>query len=360
MLKQSLYTGEAGPASVLVVDDEPFNIDLLCQELEEMGHNPVPAADGEAAMNMLAAKEVDLVLLDIMMPRMNGLQVLEALKEDGRLPNLPVIVVSAIDDIKSVARCIRLGAEDHLVKPFDPALLRARVEGTLEKKRLRDKVARQLEVTRALFGRYVPPGVAEHVLSGDGELVPVLREASVLFSDLVGFTAIAQHMTPAEVMDLLNAYFEVVIEPVHAHGGVVNEFMGDGMLISFNLPQPDPYHADNAVAAAFEIQEKLAKRSFGGHRLSARIGVHTGPVVAGNVAAGEHLHYTILGDAVNVAARLEEANKEYGTSVLVSAATASLLREDYRLERLGDTSIRGKTAPVPVYTRRQQATEPTS
>ena len=213
MLKQSLYTGEAGPASVLVVDDEPFNIDLFCQELEEMGHNPVPAADGEAAMDMLAAKEVDLVLLDIMMPRMNGLQVLEALKEDGRLPNLPVIVVSAIDDIKSVARCIRLGAEDHLVKPFDPALLRARVEGTLEKKRLRDKVARQLEVTRALFGRYVPPGVAEHVLSGDGELVPVLREASVLFSDLVGFTAIAQHMTPAEVMDLLNAYFEVVIEP---------------------------------------------------------------------------------------------------------------------------------------------------
>ncbi len=205
MLKQSLYTEEAGPASVLVVDDEPFNIDLLCQELEEMGHNPVPAADGEAAMDMLAAKEVDLVLLDIMMPRMNGLQVLEALKEDGRLPNLPVIVVSAIDDIKSVARCIRLGAEDHLVKPFDPALLRARVEGALEKKRLRDKVARQLEVTRALFGRYVPPGVAEHVLSGDGELVPVLREASVLFSDLVGFTAIAQRMTPAEVMDLLRS-----------------------------------------------------------------------------------------------------------------------------------------------------------
>ncbi len=352
MMERNEATGAKEPTNVLIVDDEPYNRDLLSQELEDIGHFTLTAADGQVALDILSVSEVDLVLLDIMMPRMNGLQVLEALREDGRLSGLPVIVVSAIEDIKSVARCLRLGAEDHLVKPIDPVLLRARVQGTLEKKRLRDAVARQLAVTRALFGRYVTPSVAEHILSGDGVLAPELREATVLCSDLVGFTSVAEHMEPAQVMDLLNAYFELVIGPVRVNGGVVNEFMGDGMLISFNLPQQDTRHAEKAVSTAFEIQEKLASGDVAGHHLSARIGIHSGPVISGNVTAGERLHYTILGDTVNVASRLEVANKDYGTSVLISDATARLLREDYDLERLGKIEISGKAEPILVYTRR--------
>ncbi len=351
MLTQSAGCGGQKGASVLVVDDEPFNIDLLSQELEELGHVAIPAVDGQEALVLLERERVELVLLDIMMPRMDGLQVLEALKAAGRLAELPVIVVSALADIDSVARCLHLGAEDHLVKPFDTTLLRARIDGALEKKNLRDQVARQLAATRALFGRYVPPGIAEHILSGDGTLEPVQQEATVLYCDIVGFTSLAEDMEPAGVMALLNEYFEAVIGPVCANGGVVNEFLGDGMLISFNLPRPDARHADRAVATAFAIREVLASSEFARRRLSARIGVHSGPVIAGNVAAGHRLHYTVLGDTVNIAARLQEANKTYGTSILISGATVRMLYENHALEQLEDADIRGKSAPVRVYTR---------
>lgn len=339
-------------ASILVVDDEPFNVDLLSQELEDMGHAPASASDGRSAMQILAKAEFDLVLLDIMMPDMNGFQVLEALKASGRLSDLPVVVVSAIDDIENVARCLLLGAEDHLVKPFEPALLRARIANALEKKRLRDKVTKQLTATRALFGRYVPPGVAEYVLARNGNIVPAQQEVSVLCLDIVGFTSIAESMDPAEVMRLLNEYFEAVIEPLSEHGGVINEFLGDGMVISFNLPRPVERHADQAVSAAFAIQKLLSNRSFCGHRLAARIGVHTGMVIAGNVAAGSRLHYTILGDTVNTASRLEVANKEYQTKVLISGETEKQLTLDFGLNKLGKVQIRGKSDRTSIYTRR--------
>jgi class 3 adenylate cyclase len=345
-------TGETSvPVSVLVVDDEPFNIDLLAQELEELGHISTPAVDGQEALEKLDRERFDLVLLDIMMPRMDGVEVLKALNAAGRLAELPVIVVSALGDIDSIARCLQLGAEDYLIKPFDTTLLRARIGGALEKKGLRDQVARQLAATRALFGRYVPPGVAEHILSGDGGLDPVEQEASVLYCDIAGFTSLVEEMAPAEVMALLNSYFEAVIGPVRANGGVVNEFLGDGILVSFNLPRPDARHADRAVATAFAIREVLASVEFAGHRLSARIGVHSGPVIAGNVTAGDRLHYTVLGDTVNLAARLEEANKAYGTSILISGATVRMLKEEHGLEQLDDAEIRGKSAPIAVFTR---------
>jgi len=336
-------------SSVLVVDDEPFNIDLLCQELEDLGHVPITAMDGREALERIGNGGCDLVLLDIMMPRLNGIQVLEQLQEEGRLVDLPVIVVSALDDVASVARCIELGAEDHLVKPFDPTLLRARIGGALEKKRLRDQVARQLAMTRALFGRYVPPAVADTILATGGTLEPVLREATVLYCDIAGFTGIVEDFAPAEAMALLNAYFEALTGPVARHGGIINEFVGDGVLVTFNLPVAHPAHADRAIRTALEIQADLAARQFLGRPLTTRIGIHTGPVVAGNVTAGEQLHYTVLGDTVNVAARLETLNKTYGSDILISEATARMLSGAYHLERLGDAEIRGKTASVTVY-----------
>lgn len=342
-------TGSAAGCSVLVVDDEPFNIDLLCQELEELGHRPIPAEDGQEALRLIETDGCDLMLLDIMMPRMNGIQVLEHLRAAGRLAELPVIVVSALDDIASIARCIELGAEDHLVKPFDPTLLQARIGGALEKKSLREQVARQLAATRALFGRYVPSPVAEDILAGAGTLDPVQRTATVLYCDIVGFTGIVQDMAPDQALTLLNAYFATVIEPVRQAGGVINEFVGDGMLITFNLPVADGAHADNAVLAATGIQAALAGQRFAGRQLDVRIGIHSGPVIAGNVAAGDQLHYTVLGDTVNVAARLEETNKIYGTAILISGDTAQMLQNEYKLERLEDANVRGKDAPLVVY-----------
>jgi class 3 adenylate cyclase len=148
---------------------------------------------------------------------------------------------------------------------------------------------------------------------------------------------------------MLNEYFPAVIEPVARHGGVVNQFQGDAMLVTFNVPIEDPLHAEHAVQAAREMDRIVRNRTFAGVELSARIGINTGPVIAGNVGSGERMNYTVHGNAVNLAARLEQLNKECGTRVLVSDSTHALLRDDRGLAPVGPVTVRGKQGPVNAY-----------
>lgn len=338
-----------GRARILIVDDEPFNVDLLEQELELLGYDTVSAANGRQALELLGNDRFDAVLLDIMMPEMDGYAVLERLRADGLLNNLPVIVISALDDLNSVIRCIELGAEDHLSKPFEPTLLKARINATLEKKRLRDEIAQQLAIIRSVFGKYVPESVAEAIVAGKGTLKPAQTTATILYTDIEAFTSIVESMPPERVVDMLNEYFPTVIEPITRYAGVVNQFQGDAMLVTFNVPVADSRHADNAVKAALEIQRVLKGRSFAGVRLRTRIGINTGEVFAGNVGSGERVNYTVHGDAVNVAARLEQLNKRYGTLVLVSDTTVAQLEENYPLHTVGEVAIRGKSAVARIF-----------
>ena len=310
----------------------------------------VAAANGREALDRLAESDFDLVLLDIMMPEMDGYSVLENLRSSGRLASLPVIVISAIDDFDSVVRCIEMGAEDYLPKPFNATLLRARIGAVLEKKRLRDEVVRQLAVIREVFGKYVPSSVAAQIVAEHGELAPTHATATILYSDIEAFTSIAETMPPEQVVQMLNEYFPAVIEPVERHGGIVNQFQGDAMLITFNVPVADTAHADHAVCAAIEMQQAVDGKQFAGVQLKTRIGIATGKVIAGNVGSGDRINYTVHGDAVNLAARLEQLNKEHGTRILVSADTVALLEGDYRLEAMGAMEVRGKSAPVEIFT----------
>ena len=283
------------------------------------------------------------------MPEMDGFTVLERLRESGRLASLPVIVISALDDFDSVVRCIEMGAEDYLPKPFNATLLRARIGAVLEKKRLRDEVVRQLAVIREVFGKYVPASVAAQIVADRGKLEPTQATATILYSDIEAFTSIAETMPPEQVVQMLNEYFPAVIGPVEKHGGVVNQFQGDAMLVTFNVPVPDSRHADQAVCAALEMQEAVAGKRFAGVQLRTRIGIATGKVIAGNVGSGDRMNYTVHGDAVNLAARLEQLNKEHGTRILVSADTVALLQDRYRLESMGAVDVRGKSAPVEIF-----------
>ena len=219
----------------------------------------------------------------------------------------------------------------------------------IESVRLFRKVNRQLAIIREVFGKYVPDSVAEAIVSGEGHLKPLKTTATVLYSDLESFTSIAESLSPEQVVAMLNEYFPTVIEPIKRHGGVVNQFQGDAMLVTFNVPIEDSKHADQAVSAAYEIQQVLKDRSFAGVRLRARIGITTGEVVAGNVGSGDRVNYTVHGDAVNLAARLEQLNKEYRSSVLVSGETVSLLNDSYLLEPIGAANVRGKQNPVQLY-----------
>ena len=343
----------ASECRILVVDDNEDNRYTLVRRLKREGYaDVVTAGDGREALEQLEQQEFDLVLLDIMMPEMDGYTVLESLRASGRLASLPVIVISALDDFDSVVRCIEMGAEDYLPKPFNATLLKARIAAVLEKKSLRDEVVRQLAVIREVFGKYVPASVAAQIVADRGQLTPTHATATILYSDIEAFTSIAENMPPEQVVQMLNEYFPAVIEPVERHGGIVNQFQGDAMLITFNVPVADTQHADQAVCAALEMQQAVDGKRFAGVQLKTRIGIATGRVIAGNVGSGDRINYTVHGDAVNLAARLEQLNKEHGTRVLISGETVSALKGDYAIESMGAMNVRGRSAAVEIYSLR--------
>ena len=341
-----------GAGHVLVVDDNRLNRLKLARGLEQQGYVVNTAENGRVALEMLRSTSFELLLLDIMMPEVDGFQVLEEMKSEPSLRDIPVIVISALEEMDSVVKCIEMGAEDHMPKPFDPTLLNARIGASLEKKRLRDEVVEQLNFIRDIFGKYVPESVAKQIVAGKGVLEPTQTTATILYTDIESFTSTAESVPPKQVVQMLNEYFPAVIEPITRYGGVVNQFQGDAMLVTFNIPIQDSQHADHAVNAALEIQKLLKGRTFAGIPLRTRIGINTGEVIAGNVGAGDRINYTVHGDAVNLAARLEQLNKKHGTLVLISESTVALLNGEHSIEPLGEVEIRGKTQSVRIFSLR--------
>lgn len=208
---------------------------------------------------------------------------------------------------------------------------------------------RERAFIRGTFGHYLPKAVAADIIAGNAPIEPTIETATILFADIEGFTALSEELSPAELVEVLNEYFSAVIEPVQRHNGVVNQFQGDGMLVTFNVPVRDQSHADHAVAAALEILDTVDKRRFGGVRLRTRIGVNTGLVFAGNVGSGDRFNYTVHGEAVNIASRLETLNKELGTRLLISSATHDLLSGQYPLSKNRMVNVKGKGRPLSVY-----------
>lgn len=204
---------------------------------------------------------------------------------------------------------------------------------------------------RATFGKYVPESVAHLILANRSVVQePQLRNATIMFTDIVGFTSLCESLCPAETIDLLNEYFSAVVEPVEANGGVIQQYQGDAMLATFNIPTDRPGHADDAVRTALAIQRILHRRTFGpGLAIRTRIGINTGDIVGGTVGAGGRLGYTVHGDPVNIAARLEELNKEHGSSVIVSEETRQQLTIPATMTPIGTVDIRGRTRPVTIY-----------
>lgn len=230
-------------------------------------------------------------------------------------------------------------------------LLAQRFNRMLEGLRERDRI-------RRVFGRFVPESVAAALLFDEGAITPKEREATVLFTDIENFTAIAASLDPRDILDVLNAYFGEIAQVVHAHGGVITQFQGDAVLASFNLPAADPEHARHAVEAALAIQGRLAEAVFdGGIRLRTRVGISTGPVVGGTVGGGDRLGYTVHGDTVNLAARFEALNKELGSRVLVSARTAELAGDAIALRDRGIVTVRGFHEPLRIYEPIARASE---
>ena len=339
--------GGSGGARLLIVDDNKVNRLLLARNLELQGHSVASAENGRIALEMLHGERFDLVLLDMEMPEMNGFEILERMVGDLQLRDLPVIVTSSLEDTASVVRCIELGAEDYLPKPVNPVLLRARINASLEKKRLRDQ-------QKAMMRRFTTPEVAQDLQRSGFALGGKRIRASVMFSDIRGFTPLAESQPPEETIELLNTYYTLMFDAIGGHGGIVSQMAGDGLMAIFGAPLPLPDHCEAAVRSALEMIDLIRlfnaeQAAAGKPKIRIGIGIASGEMVAGYTGTNERATYTCIGDTVNLASRLEAHTKVAARAILIDGATRAELRDGVAVESLGPIDIRGKTHPVDVF-----------
>jgi adenylate cyclase len=354
--------------SLLVVDDNEINRDLLSRYLERQGHAVQTAPEGRKALEMLATGAFDLVLLDVMMPEMNGYQVLQHLKSSENCRNIPVIMISALDEMDSVIRCIELGAEDYLPKPFNPVLLRARVGACLEKKRLRDlelehkrklaELNNALEVRnhfiKETFGRYLSDEIVETILEKpDGlKIGGEKRHATILMADLRGFTSLSERLPAEDVLDMVNIYLETMTEIILKHRGTIDEFIGDGILVIFGAPIQRHNDTLRAVACAVEMQLAMTEvnernRQAGYPEVALGIGIHTGEMVVGNIGSKKRTKYGVVGRNVNLTSRIESYT--VGGQIFLSESSVRECGDILRIDDAIQVMPKGVKEPLTIY-----------
>ena len=357
--------------TLLVVDDNEDNLYTLTRRLAREGYGRVvTAGNGREALERLRAQPFDLVLLDVMMPELNGYEVLEAIKGDLALRHIPVIMISAVDEVESVIRCIERGAEDYLAKPFNPVLLRARISACLEKKRLRDQEVRHrdelAEVNRTLeqrvheqvaqlerlgrLKRFFSPQLAELIVAGgaDDPLKTHRREVTVVFLDLRGFTAFAEAVEPEEVMGVLREYHAEMGRLILEHEGTLERFTGDGLMIFFNDPVIVPNPAERAIRMAVAMRARVAELRAAWQKhdydLGLGIGIAQGYATIGAIGFEGRLDYGAIGTVTNLAARLCGEAKD--GQILVTSRVVNAAEGCVEAQEVGALSLKGLLKPV--------------
>jgi adenylate cyclase len=334
-------------ARLLIAEDNKVNRLLLARSVELLGHRVDCAENGRIALDMLRKEPFDLVLLDMEMPEMDGFQVLEHMVADPELRDLPVIVTSALEGVSHVARCIELGADDYLSKPVNAVLLKARINSSLEKKRLRDQ-------QRDLVRRFATTEVAQDLQQSGFALGGHMVHGAAMFSDIRGFTSLAESQSPEETIELLNTYYTLMFDAISGHGGVVNQMVGDGLMAIFGAPLPLPEPSLSAVRAAMDMQELITL--FNAERAAQKkapirigVGIATGDMIAGYTGTNRRATYTCVGDTVNLAARLESHTKQIARGIVVDGATHAALNSRIAMEAFEPVTFKGKSVATPVY-----------
>jgi len=332
---------------ILVVDDHRTTRLKLSLGLQQQGHTVVEAENGIQALGKLRSDSFDLVLLDIVMPEMNGYQVLDEMKRDNKLLDVPVIVISASDELENIVRGIELGADDYLPKSCDPVLLRARIGACLEKKRLRDQ-------QRKILHTFATQEIAEELMANGFNLGGKRMDATILFADIRSFTTYAEQNDAGEVLETLNEYFDAMFEPISNHGGIVNQILGDGLMALFGTIHKKGDHREQAVLTAIDMmkvlkrlnQKRIAENKA---EINIGIGVASGKVMVGYAGTQHRATYTCVGDAVNLAARLESHTREVNRSILIDAYTREYLPDSIPVDSLGKIIPKGKTLPAEIF-----------
>jgi class 3 adenylate cyclase len=341
-------------AEILVVDDSRMMRAGLTRSLKQLGFSNISeAVDGRDAISKLHEKSYDLMLLDMEMPEMNGIEVLTAMRLDPKIGGVPVIVISGGEQIEMAVQCIEAGAEDYLTKPPHQTLLRARVTTSLEKKRLRDLdklrfaqlqaekelVEIEKEKSEKLLLNILPGAIAGRLKGGEKTIANGHTTVSVMFADLCGFTALSRKTNPADLVTMLNGIFTAFDTIVERHGVEKIKTIGDCYMMVGGLPTHRDDHAIVVASAALEMVHALDQlNKVNGTELQMRIGIHTGPVVAG-VIGKIKFTYDLWGDTVNVASRMESSGMP--GMVHISEQTEHELRGHFLLEERGFVECKG-------------------
>jgi adenylate cyclase len=360
------------PPRILIVDDNETNRDILQSRLETQGYDLRHAADGEEAL--AAAKELlpDLILLDVMMPKLDGIEVCKRLRADQNLPFMPIILCTAKADSKDVVAGLEAGADEYLTKPIDQTALVARVKSVLRLKALHDQVTAQAaeladlnkgleqrvadqlgEIERmSKLRRFLPPQVADLIVASGSEkdLESHRREITALFCDLRGFTGFSESADPEDVMTLLRQYHEAIGGIIHKHGGTLERYAGDGVMVIFNDPVQVENSALSAVQMALEMRAALdalmAKWRRLGHEIGFGIGISHGYATLGTIGFEGRFDYAAIGTVSNVASRL--CDEAVSGQILISPRVHMAIEDVATVEPAGEFELKGIRRPMPV------------
>ena len=361
------------PPRILIVDDNETNRDILIARLGTHGYDLLQAADGEEAIEVAKKSFPDLILLDVMMPKLDGIEATKQIKADASLPFTPIILVTAKTDTKDVITGLEAGADEYLTKPVDQTSLVARVKSMLRIKELHDKVATQAadlakwnatleqRVTDQLavieragrLKRFLAPQVAELILSDGNEhlLESHRRDITAVFGDLRGFTAFAESAEPEEVMAILREYHNSLGPLVHKYEGTVERFIGDGFLVLFNDPLPCPDPSVRAIKMAAEMRTCMGRLADGwrkhGHDLGFGMGIAHGYATLGRLGFEGRFEYSAIGTVVNLAARLC-AQAEAG-QILIDPKVHSAVEPLAEFEPAGELTLKGLSRPIKAF-----------
>jgi adenylate cyclase len=359
---------------ILAVDDTPQNLDLLTRRLQSQGYEVATAADGVEALARVAELAPDLILLDIMMPKLDGIETVRRLKADAAYRHIPVILVTAKSDPRDVVEGLDAGGDDYLTKPIDHAALLARVRSMLRIKTLHDtvqdqarelaewnrmleqRVAEQVEQIARMgrLRRFLPPQVADLVVAGQGGIDPLeshRRDVTVVFGDLRGFTSFAETAKPEEVITVLREYHAAVGDLVMRYEGTLERFVGDGVLVLFNDPLPQRDHTKRAVMMSLKMRECIQILAKGwrkrGHHLGFGVSVARGHATLGSVGFEHRLEYSVIGTIPNLACRL--CSEAGSGQILLTQRVFACLRGTIEAVLVGDLHLKGFHKPVPAF-----------
>jgi adenylate cyclase len=373
----------------LVVDDDPTNLEVLRVRLSTQGYEVVIAVDGDDALRRARELEPDLILLDVMMPKIDGISVLKELKQDATLRHIPVILVTAKVDTRDIVSGLEAGGDDYITKPFEQTVLLARIRSLLRIKELHDaaqlqaaqlkeqteqlsnwnrsleeRIAKQVAAIERIdrLRRFLPPQVAQVIASSDApdsRLTSHRQEVTVLFCELRGFTAFTDASEPEEVMAVLREYQESMGELIFRYEGTLERFAGGGIMIIFNDPIPCPDHSDRAIQLALDMREKVAELAKEwarkGHVLGLGIGIASGYATLGQVGFEHRREYTAHGSVINLASRLCDEAKP--GQIVISKRAFGAVEDRVEGSHIGQLSLKGFNRPIDAYEVKNRSTD---